>query len=583
MRKTRAVGISDKRFLWIAVLVYTLFLSWAWTFIVRSHEDVTIFRETAGKENSFNATDARQTGIHGTLSMFAVTTSDIRTGADEANLEELSSVDYYACCGLGHRLIRMTLAAYVARQNNFTLRNFWGWCGEQQPVEVFSYLFRPVPAEEVAHFTSRNMVIPFYNEVPGFPALVRKATSTMDGNGHPNNLQQQQQQQQLQSRQVRQDENPHQQQPTADPGSCVLCPADKVQSDLDLYSSLRDRFRHKQLVDDFVQTHFENATVIGIHVRAGNNEGGDFDQKGRGISNPDLWVKDIRDLVESQLLGGKHKSGNDETDDKSFLLSKPPIIYLATDTPSMVRRFRHQFATINIPVVDLPQQGRPQEGMGVLFGESDKVHNKGDVVKQSGTDDRRHHDDHENKSNGDGVGGDDYSSCLKGWSDTVADMLLLSHADVVIAGKPSSFVQTLPMSLAFGKPMADRKLTLKNKVYCEVIPRYRQVSSVLNGTSVNGDVDEWEETSPTMQCYGSYADWCCNYSTWIKFHYKGPKGHDKVIAKEFVRFQPTFPAGLPSMKDHHKVMRNRTANCLRPRRGREGGGWRDKCLPHSWV
>jgi hypothetical protein len=579
------VGIKDKRFLWIAFLIYSLFLSWAWTFVLRYHDDVLIVGGAAGDDmDPFNATDTALVGIHSVLSMFAVRTSDIKTGVGQAELEDLSSVDYYACCGLGHRLIRMTLAAYVARQHNFTLRNFWGWCGERQPVEVFSYLFRPVPAGEVAHVTSRNLVMPFYNEVPGFPALVREAASTIDGTGHPNSMQQHR-------RQVQPADNPHHYQSTADPaGSCHLCPADKVQSDLELYTSLRDRFRHKQMVDDFVEAHFANATVIGIHVRAGNNEGGDFEQKGRAISNPDLWVEQIQKLVEEQLLGpsmvarGRRTSDNNEDHDKPLVWSKPPIIYLATDTPSMVTRFRRQFASINITVVDMPQNGRAQEGKGVLFGESNKVHNKGDMATQGSGDDRHHEEDHQNTPNGDESGGDDYSSCLKGWSDTVTDMLLLSHADVVIAGKPSSFVQTLPMSLAFGKPMELRKATLENKVYCEVIPRYRQITSVLNGsasTIVDGGRAEWEAAAPAMQCYGSYAEWCCNHTTWIRFRYKGPKGRDKVIAKEFVRFPLSSPAGVPN--DHHTGMRNRTSNCQRPRRGRGGGGWRDKCLPHAWV
>ena len=46
-----------------------------------------------------------------------------------ATLENLSSVDFYACCGLGHRFVRQSLAAYVAKQHNFALRAFWGWYG----------------------------------------------------------------------------------------------------------------------------------------------------------------------------------------------------------------------------------------------------------------------------------------------------------------------------------------------------------------------------------------------------------------------------------------------------------------------
>ena len=140
-------------------------------------------------------------------------------------LEELSSVDYWACCGLGHRLIRMSLAHYVAKQRNFSLRAFWGWCGEQAPIEVFSYLFRPYKSSEVQGISRGNVLLPFYNEVPGFSALVRT--------------------------------------PTNNRSECA-CQRDKVDADFELYSSLRDRFRSKHIVDKFVREQFDNATVIGV-------------------------------------------------------------------------------------------------------------------------------------------------------------------------------------------------------------------------------------------------------------------------------------------------------------------------------
>jgi hypothetical protein len=111
---------------------------------------------------------------------------------------------------------------------------------------------------------------------------------------------------------------------------------------------------------------------------------------------------------------------------------------------------------------------------------------------------------------------DDYSSCLKGWMDTLTDMFLLSHADVVlIACKPSSLSQTLPMALAFGN--VQRKLP--SAAYCEVNPQFEakpqaqkqeQVSETTTTTTV------LKEVAPTMQCYPSYLEWCCNYSTWNK-------------------------------------------------------------------
>lgn len=216
----------------------------------------------------------------------------------------------------------------------------------------------------------------------------------------------------------------------------------------------------------------------------------------------------------------------------------------------MVARFRSEFAAIHVPVLELQQEGRRTEGSGVLFGTSDKVYNTAKNVM-----------DHV----------DDHSSCLQGWMDTITDMLLLSHTDVVVAARPSSFVQTMPMSIAFGKPRNSRVM---HDVYCEIIPKFEEMFD--NSEERN----QWVETDPAIQCFDTYESWCCNHSTWIKFHHSGPKGHSKVISKEFVRFPPLADVGT---LQNYKGIRNRTTDCGRPKRGRAGGGWKDKCLPHVWT
>lgn len=382
----------------------------------------------------------------------------------------------------------MSLAAYVAKQKGFELRAFWGWCGEKKPIEVFSYLFRPYLDGEASHVNSRGQLLPFYNEVSGFPAVSRK--------------------------------------PVTDQSECA-CSEDKIASDLEFYSSLRTRFRGKSQVDSFVRENFSKATVIGIHIRAGNGEGGDFDRKGRSINNPHVWVGHVVNLV---LQEGFNKSG-----------SNGLLVYIATDTPSMIELFRHELSPHNVKVLDLPQT-RMEEGSGVMFGEAARVHNKGDES-------------------------DDYSSCLKGWTDTLSDMFLLSHADVVVAATPSSFSQTAPMSLAFGK-----ESQAVETPYCEVIPKFEPHES-------NGII-EWEEVAPTLQCYKSYIDWCCNYSTWIKFKKQGRQNRTKIISKEFVRFPITSDG---SETKEYPGLRSRNLDCRRPGRGRAAGGLKDKCLPHAWV
>jgi hypothetical protein len=75
---------------------------------------------------------------------------DYTTLPDAAGNSIKSSVDYHACCGLGHRLSRMSDANYVAQRLNLGLRSFWGFCGNR---EVFYYLFGPQRGHKLRNVT----------------------------------------------------------------------------------------------------------------------------------------------------------------------------------------------------------------------------------------------------------------------------------------------------------------------------------------------------------------------------------------------------------------------------------------------
>ena len=49
-----------------------------------------------------------------------------RRASEISIASNMSSVDYIARCGLGHRLARMANAALVAKELNVTLRSYWG-------------------------------------------------------------------------------------------------------------------------------------------------------------------------------------------------------------------------------------------------------------------------------------------------------------------------------------------------------------------------------------------------------------------------------------------------------------------------
>eukprot|EP00545_Synedropsis_sp_CCMP1620_P002810 CAMPEP_0119008598 /NCGR_PEP_ID=MMETSP1176-20130426/3812_1 /TAXON_ID=265551 /ORGANISM="Synedropsis recta cf, Strain CCMP1620" /LENGTH=481 /DNA_ID=CAMNT_0006960959 /DNA_START=159 /DNA_END=1604 /DNA_ORIENTATION=+ len=326
-----------------------------------------------------------------------------------ARMRNLSSVDYFVCCGLGHRLAKNVDAYYLAsRVLNFSLRVHWSYCEDNNNDhgrhEVSQYLFGPQPPSMVDHVTSTGSAFLLQNDVKGFRRIVRQG-----------------------------------------PKSDCMCPADndKYWSDVEYYRSLRERFRLKPRVDDFVKTHFAQHSVLGIHVRAGNNEGGDFVKKHRIIERREQWVQNVVNLLVN--LTTSHDLVKTATS-----TTKPPLLYIATDTPSMITMFSAALEGI-MPVVEFPQR-RPAENKGVVFGRAEQV-------QKNGTD------------------------CLTNWENVVMDMMLLSHADVIVAARPSSFSQSLPMSLAYATKEEHR---IFPKPFCEV--NY-------NATDI--------------RCYKDFQEWCC--------------------------------------------------------------------------
>ncbi|KAG7353599.1 Nodulation protein Z NodZ [Nitzschia inconspicua] len=293
-------------------------------------------------------------------------------------LERSPSVDYFSCCGAGHRFSKMSDSYYLAKQIGFGLRIFFGFCDDQ---EVFSHFFGPQPVDEVIRMTSRwngtkdHLHLKINNENPGFTKLIR----------------------------------------TGNISTC-RCDEDRLQSDVEFYSGIRDRFRNREKVEAFVKEYFTDRTVIGIHIRAGNGENGDFERKNRTIPNVDEWSASMSRLLQ----------------ELSQNFTDPPLLFIATDTAHIISNFKTLLRDV-MPVIHFSQD-RLNYGDGVLFGARGKVENAGE-------------------------------KCLNGWSDSFTDMMILSHADVVVAGRPSSFTQSLPMTLALAKQKQSRKVSAN---FCEV-------------------------------------------------------------------------------------------------------------------
>jgi hypothetical protein len=297
--------------------------------------------------------------------------------------QNFSHAKHYANAGLGHRLVREAAAMYVGRVIGFAVRGYWSApIYSNNTKDLFSVMFEPYTREEFSYVNSTNKMVKFTNEVKHMTSIRPHNTGGLES---------------------------------------PLCPCtnDENQVHYDFYSSLRNKYVRRQMIDSFMRTHnYANHTVFGIHIRAGNNETGDFTKKSRGLrSGPKQFVAGLVKSIRGSL--------------SIESLPHLPMIFLATDDPKyrtiLMDEMKEQ--GLSWPVVVLEQE----------FAKSG-------VVLAA-------------KKDGD----------LEMWHSMFQDLLLLSYSDVVIAASYSSFPQSLPLSLVLGRPEEER--TVKNS-YCEVIVKY---------------------------------------------------------------------------------------------------------------
>lgn len=295
------------------------------------------------------------------------------------NSTERNTVRYRSCCGLGHRLTRLEDAAHVAMLYQAELHIEWADCGGN----TFQQLFGSKPfllgqAASIPHDDPVKYQWTFGNDVPGCYKI-----------------------------------------PQVYPEDKHLCRSiveGKIQSSPKLYQELMDRYIYREKIQNFVQEHFAGKLAIGMHVRAGNNETGDFTRKNRQIPDMNAFVKLNADRVRSMMIP-----------------NKPAVLFIATDTHSYIAAFRNELVD-TMPVVEL-EQPRAQDGAGVFFGEHGAPKPKGD-------------------------------ECLAGWNAALQDMMLLASADIVFAPAYSSFTRTMPRVLAL-----TRLNRIADDAFCEVWKR----------------------------------------------------------------------------------------------------------------
>ena len=309
---------------------------------------------------------------------------------------------HWTMFGVGHRLIRATAAWHLAQRLGIpVLKCQWQTCGQDNTkgTSIFPYLFGSdelaVPRNRMNATTNyhsgKNMLV--RNDVYGYlPAQTfQDHYIPLDGKAYK-----------------------HPQGPFLS----------KLASDVEFYRQLRDRFAFRDEVEQFMTQHdFSEHHVIGIHLRAGNGEQKHFIQAGRDIGNETNFVLNLVDVVH-QFLEDDRKLAME----KSESTVKPPLIFLATDTASLVPVFANATLAFNVSTVVLPQI-RVADNKGVTYS----------ALKGAG------------------------EKCLLGWRAMVTDMILLSESDVLIAARHSTFTQSMPLSL-----LLDRKKQHRQPNFCEV-------------------------------------------------------------------------------------------------------------------
>lgn len=271
-------------------------------------------------------------------------------------IQNMSVIQYNGCCGLGHRLSRQFNAYHAAHKLGFKLNIYWPGCGMLH-LNIFDELFAPETAEDLAYVNSTHEYYRVGNEVPGF-AFGPK------------------------------------------PENCIQSEFDSGYS---MYSSMMKRYKPRASLEAFMDQHFKGRFSIGIHIRAGNGEEGDFKNKARHVTVfPEKYVE----RVSKNILDLVHRSNN----------TLPPVLFVATDTAQYLDLFQKEMEG-KMPVVHW-QQERAATGTGVFAGQWQK---------------RMPQDE-----------------CVDQWSAMLSDMMLLSSTDLVIAGQYSSFSQTMPISIVFG-------------------------------------------------------------------------------------------------------------------------------------
>jgi hypothetical protein len=322
-----------------------------------------------------------------------------RTGHPRQQYVPPLDMRYVGVAGLGHRLMRMSSAYHLARALQVpSLDVFWrGYCPKRyrSKPNVFHLLFGEDPFTIPSSSSNENHLFPFVNHDTA-ASLLDFVHGARNSSAHSNLTKN------SQLKIINEVEGYTHIYESKDIEGLEPPFYGKLITDYEFYSRLIERYKFRTKVDELLAPYTNKHTIIGIHIRAGNGEVGDFEKfRQLGQGNLAGWLHNLTSLLRHHVL----------PDETLVIQGKPPLIFLATDTSSIVDYFQSNLGkTARILVAP---QHYPSQGEGVSY---------------SG--------DHAN-----------LTMCLDSWEYQMMDMVVLSeYTDILISGQYSSFTQSLPVS-----------------------------------------------------------------------------------------------------------------------------------------
>lgn len=291
----------------------------------------------------------------------------------------------------------------------------------------------------------------------------------------------------------------------------------KAKSDEFFYRQLRSLFRFNDQVRAFSEKHrFSDRIVLGLHIRAGNGETGDFMDKKRGILDIDVWlvhaVKTIHQLTIQIQLAYERRDSDSKTIMKQLDLSLSPLIFLATDDPSLVNKLADATRSYNISTVAYPQR-RMDQGKGVSFYHKWKQEDMTDNSKTNGSTHNNTKNDTNRNNNNDDDGNDNTTACHESWMNQFIDATLLGSADVVVAAKYSSFSQAVPLLTVLAESIISHSYHSTLPLPSKNIKEKKKTSNSNADTNAASNrfahrlFCEMNDMGVAMRCYDDYFDW----------------------------------------------------------------------------